>query len=66
VINPNRPQAVKAVTIDGVAECAALAGALISGPYYSVQPFDSEPAVWIACPASQSLDESVQMSSRSC
>ena len=50
LINPNRPQSVKVVTIDGVAECAALAGALISGPYYSVQPFDSEPAVWIAVP----------------
>jgi hypothetical protein len=50
LINPTRPQSVKVVTIDGVAECAALAGALISGPYYSVPPFDSEPTVWIAVP----------------
>ena len=57
LINPNRPQSVKVVTIDGVAECAALAGALISGPYYSVRPFDSEPTVRIAVPRQASVSQ---------
>ena len=48
LIEPTRPQSVKVVTIDGVGECPALAGALIPGPHYSIRPFGSDPTVWIA------------------
>ena len=48
LIDPNRPQSVRVVAIDGVAECPALAGALISEPHYSVRPFGSDPTAWIA------------------
>ena len=33
LVAPSRPQSVKVVTIDGVAECPALADALISAPH---------------------------------
>jgi len=51
LIDPHRPQSARVVTIDGVAECPALAGALISGPHYSVRPFGydrSAGTTWIA------------------
>jgi hypothetical protein len=48
LINPNRPQSVKVVTIDGVGECPALAEALIPGPHYAVRPFAADPTAWIA------------------
>ena len=48
LIQPSRPQSVRTVTVDGVAECPALAEALIAGPYYSIRPFASDPTVWIA------------------
>jgi hypothetical protein len=50
LIEPNRPQSVRVVTIDGVGACPVLAGAMIAEPYYSIRPFDSEPTVWVAVP----------------
>lgn len=50
LIAPTRPQSSRVATIDGVAVCPGLTGAMISEPHYSVRPFDSEPTFWIAVP----------------
>lgn len=48
LIEPNRPQSARVVTVDGPAPCPGLAAAMIVEPHYSVRPFGSDPTVWIA------------------
>ncbi len=50
LIGASPPQSVRVVTVTGMAACPVLEKAMISGPYYSVRPFDSEPTVWVAVP----------------
>jgi hypothetical protein len=54
LIAASPPQSVKVATVAGVTACPVLDKAMISGPYYSVRPFDSEPTVWIAVPGKPS------------
>jgi hypothetical protein len=48
LIEPNRPQSVRVVTIEGAAACPALTASMIAEPHYSARPSSAEPGAWVA------------------